>query len=218
MVAETLSQALFTACCRKDQKQVSWARMQESPRLLALLGNAGAPYKKTRHNVAWMLSEHPPFDRIDTWQKKFKAEWAISSLGRSKITLLKPLTMMNRSGESVQAAAHFFRLEPDEVAVAHDDVELAFGEIGVRLGGGLAGHNGLRSVSSMLGTDRYWRVRIGVGRPSHGALRNHVLGRFSTDEETALPDILRKVVTLLERGYREGFTKLPAKADHRSIE
>ncbi len=165
-----------------------------------------------------MLSEQPPFDQVDTWQTKFKAEWASLSIAGDKVTVLKPHTMMNRSGESVQAAAHFFKLDANEVAVAHDDVELAFGEVGVRLGGGLAGHNGLRSVSSMLGTDAYWRVRIGVGRPAHGALRNHVLGRFSEDEESILPDILQRVTRLLERGYREGFANLPTKAGYESIE
>lgn len=192
--------------------------MQNSPRLLALLGNAGAQYKKTRHNVAWMLTEQPPFERIDTWQSKFKAEWASCSLAGTKVSILKPQTMMNRSGESIQSAAHFFKLEAGQVAVAHDDVELRFGEIGVRLGGGLAGHNGLRSISSMLGTDVYWRVRIGVGRPAHGALRNHVLGRFSEEEESFLPGILRAVVTLIECGYRDGFATLPAKTAYESIE
>ncbi|MFP4377468.1 MAG: aminoacyl-tRNA hydrolase [Spirochaetales bacterium] len=191
--------------------------MQDAPQLLAILGNAGVEYKNTRHNVGWMLVEQPPFDAACTWQKKFKAEWATCSIGGSRVTVLLPQTMVNRSGESVQAAAHFFKLEADQIAVAHDDVELAFGEIGIRLGGGLAGHNGLRSVANSLGTNAYWRIRIGVGRPAHGALRNHVLGRFTKEEESELPDILRRVVTLLERGYREGFGKLPPKVDYRSI-
>ena len=105
----------------------------------------------------------------------------------------------------MQAAARFFRFGPDEIGVVHDDTELAFGKAAIRLGGGLAGHNGLRSVSSSLSSRGFWRVRIGVGRPERGDLRSHVLGRFSPEEEASLAKILQRVATLVVTACREGW-------------
>jgi PTH1 family peptidyl-tRNA hydrolase len=189
--------------------------------MLVLLGNTGSRYARTRHNAGWMLEEtslisgarpgERPSGGGPSWQQKFKGVWAHVTIDGERVVVLKPQTMMNLSGESVQAAARFFKLPADQVAVAHDDVELPFGELGVRLGGGLAGHNGLRSVAHCLGTRDFWRVRIGVGRPRHGELHGHVLGRFTPDEEAQLPHVLESVADLVRRGYREGFRTLPAR-------
>jgi PTH1 family peptidyl-tRNA hydrolase len=181
----------------------------DSPKLLAFLGNTGPRYARTRHNVAWMLLDHGPFAYAENWQQKFKAVWARAPLGGEQVTLLKPQTMMNLSGESVQAAMRFFRFLPSEILVAHDDVELPFGAAAIRLGGGLAGHNGLRSVTQCLGTRDFWRLRIGVDRPGRGDLHNHVLGRFSEQEEALLPGFLSKLATLLDEEVFRDFGERP---------
>jgi len=164
-----------------------------------------------------MLEERLVHDQ-GAWQRKFKGVWQKVTVAGEQVVVLKPHTMMNLSGEAVQAAARFFRYSADEIAAVHDDVEIGFGEVGVRLGGGLAGHNGLRSVAHCLGTREFWRLRIGVGRPRHGELHGHVLGRFTPEEEAELPDILRAVERLVERGYREGFANLPARVSHGEVE
>jgi PTH1 family peptidyl-tRNA hydrolase len=179
------------------------AKRSDRPEIIALLGNQGKQYERTRHNAGWMLT--PFLTPETTWQSKFKGRWQKVVLGGRQIVLLEPLTMMNLSGESVQAAASFFRVDPDSIAVAHDDVELGFGEAGIRFGGGLAGHNGLRSVAKSLGTQDFWRIRIGVGRPAHGELRAHVLGRFTQDEEAVLPDVLGAIARDVLAGLEAGF-------------
>lgn len=190
----------------------------DRPDLLVLLGNTGGTYARTRHNAGWMLEQTHLIAGGGAWQQKFKGLWLRTTIGGAQVVVLKPQTMMNLSGESVQAAARFFRFNPDGVAVAHDEVELPFGEIGVRFGGGLAGHNGLRSVAHCLGTRDFWRVRIGVGRPKRGELHAHVLGRFSTDEEARLGEVLDATASLVERGYRDGFGTLPPRQAAISVE
>ena len=176
----------------------------DGPGVIVLLGNAGRQYAQTRHNVAWRLTSAPAL-RAQRWQKKFNAEWSKVTIGEHTIVLILPQVMMNRSGESVQAAARFFRYSVGQIAVVHDDTELAFGRVSIRLGGGLAGHNGLRSVAGALSSREFWRVRIGVGRPAHGKLQAHVLGRFSPSEESELPRIIDDVLDLIDRAYREGW-------------
>ena len=182
----------------------------ENPKLLVFLGNTGARYARTRHNAGWMLLDREPFCDAGNWQQKFKAAWTKFAFSGISVLLLKPQTMMNLSGESVQTAMRFFRYAPDEVLVAHDDVELAFGRVGIRMGGGLAGHNGLRSIANSLSTRDFWRLRIGVGRPGRGDLHDHVLGRFSPEEETVLPCILDETVAILTDGLRSGFVEVPS--------
>ena len=181
----------------------------ERPKLLVFLGNTGSRYARTRHNAGWMLLDREPFSAVSGWQRKFKAEWARTTFAGADIVLLKPQTMMNMSGESVQAAARFFRFSPPEVMVAHDEVELKFGQVGLRRGGGLAGHNGLRSIANCLATREFWRVRIGVGRSAHGDLHDHVLGRFASDEEGSLPTILDGTVSMIESCVESGLTDVP---------
>ena len=192
----------------------------DRPQLLVLLGNTGSRYANTRHNIGWMLEDPllaTPGQAGDGWQQKFKALWTRTTIEGTQVVVLKPQTMMNLSGEAVQAATRFFKFPAGSVAVAHDDVELPFGEVGVRFGGGLAGHNGLRSIAHCMATQDYWRVRVGIGRPVHGELHGHVLGRFTQDEEAELADILRGTARLVQTGYRDGFSSLPARTKARSV-
>ena len=118
---------------------------------------------------------------------------------------------MNLSGESVQPMAHFFKIKFNEILVIHDDIELDFGVIGFKTGGGLAGHNGLRSVVNALGTREFKRMRLGISRPTHGKVEAYVLSNFSNDEKIILPTYLDKAANLLEQCLTEDFNTIEKK-------
>jgi PTH1 family peptidyl-tRNA hydrolase len=164
------------------------------PRLIVLLGNPGRQYEKTRHNCARRLEAFIPGADTLSWRKKFHGRYTLLSLpaqSRERIYLLKPETYMNKSGLSVQAAAAFFSLQTEEIIVVHDDIEQEFGAVRIRRGGGLAGHNGLRSIAEALGSRNFKRLSIGIGRPRHGSVSSFVLGRFTPEEEARLPAVLQ---------------------------
>ena len=153
--------------------------------LVAGLGNPGREYERTRHNAGWLVLEELAH-RHDGWRGKFSGSLSEIRLGDRRLALLKPETYMNESGRSVAAAARFFKVEPESVLVVHDDVDLEPGRLQARRGGGLAGHNGLRSLSRDLGTQDFLRLRIGVGRPGRGdprSVSDWVLSAFSADED-----------------------------------
>lgn len=164
---------------------------------LVLLGNPGSTYHRTRHNVARRLVDHASLAGI-SWQGKFQSEVGEWSCAGSRIRVLVPDVYMNESGRPVEAMRSFYKLTPPSICVAHDDSELPIGVIGLRRGGGLAGHNGLKSVAKMIGSQEFWRLRIGVGRPVRGDLASHVLGNFAPLEEAWLQDIVDASVTLLQ--------------------
>ena len=154
--------------------------------LVAGLGNPGREYERTRHNAGWMVVDELARRHGGSLRSKFSGRLAETRLGEAKVALLEPETYMNESGRSIAAAARFFKVDPENVLVVHDDVDLALGRIQVRLGGGLAGHNGLRSISQALGTADFLRVRIGVGRPERGDRRpvaDYVLSAFEPEDE-----------------------------------
>ena len=163
--------------------------------LAVFLGNPGKNHADTRHNTAWMLTEHLP-DR-PPWREKFRGRIAETTIHGAQLRLLMPLTFMNRSGESVGAAMHFYRIPSPQLIVVHDDIELPFGTIAPRFGGSVAGHNGLRSIRSALGTNQFHRLRIGIGRPNRGTVESWVLGRFDPIEQSALPELLTRAVSQL---------------------
>jgi PTH1 family peptidyl-tRNA hydrolase len=163
-------------------------------RVFVFLGNPGKEYEKTRHNAAWLAVRRLPFYDSLVWQEKFKGRYAVSP---DKSILLMPQTFMNLSGDCVRACMSFFKIVPTGLAVIHDDIELPFGTVGFRLGGGLGGHNGLRSIHKSLGTPEFWRFRLGIGRPARGDAGAHVLGRFSQEEEPLLDAYLQKAAAIL---------------------
>lgn len=163
-------------------------------RLIAFLGNPGREFAQTRHNYGQMLIEHLSDLTSLSWQDKFKGRYIKNG---SNIYLV-PETFMNKSGESIQPAAAFFKIPVENILVAYDDLELPFGSIGIRQGGGLAGHNGLRSIAERLGSNRFGRLRLGIGRPSRGSVSSFVTSRFNTDEEPFLSDILAEAAELLK--------------------
>lgn len=173
--------------------------------LVAVLGNPGAQYEKTRHNIAWQMVEYLSFFDDLNWKEKFKGEYTTASIDGRKVYFLAPLTYMNRSGESLLAMMQFFKIPMEEVLVVHDELELDFGVLGFKQGGGLAGHNGLRSITSVLGTRDFKRLRLGISRPSHSDITSYVLGNFSPDETAVLPTFLEGAADLLEKCLTEDF-------------
>src|SRR5919202_3411710 len=129
--------------------------------LVAGLGTPGREYERTRHNVGWLVVDELARRHGGSFRGKFSGRLAEIRLDDRRLALLKPETYMNESGRSVGAAARFFKVEPDQLVVVHDDVDLEPGRLQARLGGGLAGHNGLRSIAQNLGTNHFLRLRIG---------------------------------------------------------
>jgi peptidyl-tRNA hydrolase, PTH1 family len=154
--------------------------------LVAGLGNPGREYVGNRHNIGFMVVEELARRHGGSWRAKFNGRFAEIRIDGHRVALLAPETYMNDSGRSVKAAAGFFKLEPDAVLVVHDDSDLEAGRLQARRGGGMAGHNGLRSVAQHLGTPEFLRLRVGVGRPGRGdrrPLADYVLSDFEPHED-----------------------------------
>ena len=179
-------------------------------RLIAFLGNTGAEYANTRHNVGWMVADELPLARYASWMKKFRGEYAGEQRDGEKRHLLKPLTLMNRSGDSVLAAMQFFKLKPEELLVVHDELELELGALTLKRGGGLRSHNGLRSIAGVLSSKEFYRLQVGIGRPKRGDVFAYVLSAFSKDERIVLPMVLEKAASMIEGCLRDGVKDLKA--------
>ena len=154
--------------------------------LVVGLGNPGREYARNRHNVGWLVVDELARRHGGSWRGKFDGQLAEIRIDGHKVALLKPETYMNDSGKSVRAAAGFFKADADSVLVVHDEGDLDVGRLQARLGGGLAGHNGLRSIAQHLGTPDFLRLRVGVGRPERGdnrKLADFVLSDFRPDDD-----------------------------------
>src|ERR1051325_4423191 len=157
------------------------------------LGNPGAQYALHRHNVGFAAADLiAEVHGFGAWQKKFRSLVSEGRIGRNRVLLLKPQTFMNDSGDAVQQALNFYKLDLDALTVFHDELDLAPFKVKVRVGGGLAGHNGLRSIDAVFGSE-FRRVRIGIGHPGPGRkdlVTPHVLGNYSKVEMEPLSDLL----------------------------
>jgi peptidyl-tRNA hydrolase, PTH1 family len=178
-------------------------------RLLVGLGNPGPRYAGNRHNVGFMVLEAIARRHgIGPWRRRFQGVAAEGPLGGERVILLLPGTFMNESGLAVAEAAHFYKIGVGDIAVVHDEIDLAPAKVRVKTGGGVAGHNGLRSISSHVGND-YRRVRIGVGHPGAKELvMPYVLGDFAKAEHPwveALCDIIADNAVMLAKGEDAGF-------------
>jgi len=154
--------------------------------LVAGLGNPGREYERTRHNVGWLVVDELARRHGGSFRSKFSGRLAEVRAADLRLALLKPETYMNDSGRSLAPAVRFFKLNPAALVVVHDDVDLEEVRLQVRLGGGLAGHNGLRSIAAQLGTPDFGRVRVGVGRPGRGDPRpvaDYVLSPFAPETD-----------------------------------
>ena len=153
---------------------------------IAGLGNPGREYAATRHNVGWMVLDELVRRHDGSWRSKFSGQLAEVRVNGARVAFLKPETYMNESGRSIRTAAKFFKTPVAGVLIVHDDVDLEEGRLQARLGGGLAGHNGLRSIAQELGSRDFPRLRIGVGRPGRGDRRSvadFVLSPFSPETD-----------------------------------
>lgn len=176
--------------------------------LVAGLGNPGREHVRDRHNVGWMVVDELARRHGGSFKSKFRGRLADVRLGEMKLALLEPETYMNESGASIQSAAAFFKLPAGQVVVVHDDVDLETGRLQARLGGGLAGHNGLRSIAQRLGTQEFLRMRVGVGRPGRGDPRpvaDYVLSAFAPEDDVAaiVSRAADAVETLASEGLEE---------------
>jgi PTH1 family peptidyl-tRNA hydrolase len=156
--------------------------------LVVGLGNPGPEYARTRHNLGFMVTDRLAGEWSAAWRSKFSGRLAEARAGDVRLALLQPQTFMNLSGKSVAAALAFYKLEPDALVVVHDEIDLDLGDVRAKWAGGLAGHNGLRSLRDSLGTADFVRVRIGVGRPERGdrqPVADWVLRPFPADVDVA---------------------------------
>jgi peptidyl-tRNA hydrolase, PTH1 family len=169
--------------------RLPWRRGERASSLDLLvvgLGNPGREYARNRHNVGWMVLDELARRHGASWRSKFNGSLAELRLDGHRVALLKPETYMNESGRSVAGAARFFKVEPDAILVVHDEGDLDLGRLQARRGGGLAGHNGLRSIAQHLGTQEFLRLRVGVGRPGRGdqrSLADFVLSDFEAHDD-----------------------------------
>ena len=173
--------------------------------LVAGLGNPGREYERTRHNVGWMVVDELARRHDGSFRSKFAGQLAEVRDEELRLALLKPETYMNVSGRSVGAATRFFKVEPGSLLVVHDDVDLEPGRLQARLGGGLAGHNGLRSIADALRTQDFLRLRIGVGRPGRGDRRpvaDYVLSPF--EPEVEVEELVSRAADAVDVIAREG--------------
>jgi PTH1 family peptidyl-tRNA hydrolase len=181
----------------------------DTPLLIAGLGNPGAEYARNRHNAGFMAVDtiHESY-RFSPWRARFQGLFSEGALDGRKTYLLKPMTYMNDSGQSIGPAMRFFKLPVWAVVVMHDEIDLTAAKLKVKAGGGDAGHNGLRSITATLGPG-YRRVRIGVGHPGEKSrVHGHVLNNFSKDDEDWLVPMLSAIAEaapMLARDDDAGF-------------
>jgi peptidyl-tRNA hydrolase, PTH1 family len=176
--------------------------------LVVGLGNPGRRYARDRHNVGFMVVDELARRWGAAFRQKFSGQTGEVRVGQAKVALLKPDTFMNDSGRSVQSAVAFYKTPLDTLLVIHDEVDLEHGRLQVRLGGGLAGHNGLRSLAGRLGSPDFLRLRVGVGRPGKGDPRDvadFVLAPFAPEDDAAavVGRAADAVESLLDRGLEE---------------
>jgi len=173
-------------------------------RLIVGLGNVGAEYERTRHNAGfWFVDQVAArFGGSFRTEKKFFGQLAAVRIGGHDVRLLKPGTFMNLSGQSVVAAALFYRILPDQILVAHDEIDLPPGDVRLKLGGGVAGHNGLKDVRARLSTADFWRLRIGVGHPRvlgvQQEVADFVLHPPRRDEERGIDEAMDRAQAIVE--------------------
>jgi PTH1 family peptidyl-tRNA hydrolase len=186
-------------------------------RLIVGLGNPGAQYENTRHNVGFMVADKLAGEfGISVTKNKFEVRYGSGTIGDQAVMLAKPMAFMNRSGWPVQKLAAYFKINSKDVIVIHDDIDLAFGRFRIKEKGGHGGHKGLKSIIQAVGQDAFVRLRIGVGRSETGnSVSDHVLGPFDNKESKLLDAIINRardaVVTILTEGTKVGMNQYNTK-------
>lgn len=176
-------------------------------KLVVALGNPGAEYELTRHNIGWLLLDtFKPLEN-SVWKSKFKGLYTDLVINGEKVYFLKPQTFMNLSGESIAPLCQFFKIDLKDIIIIHDELDLPFGEIHFKKGGGLAGHNGLKSTAQVMGSQDFERLRVGIGRPPRGSVSSWVLSNFPPDKDIELGIVLEKAGEALEFYLKNGMAK-----------
>jgi PTH1 family peptidyl-tRNA hydrolase len=177
------------------------------------LGNPGADYEDTRHNIGWMaLDEAASRWGITTAQPKCKGLIAEGRVEGAKVALIKPMTYMNLSGECVRAFLDFYKPKPEDLVVVYDDMDTELGSIRLRMKGSPGGHNGIRSIIAHLGTDQFRRIRIGISRPAPGSdISRYVLSSFRKEEQKAAETAVKRAADAMEFSLTNSFEKTMAK-------
>jgi peptidyl-tRNA hydrolase, PTH1 family len=176
--------------------------------LVVGLGNPGREHENQRHNVGFVVAE--ALRAVEGWpafRQKFSGAWTRGDLEGQDVALLKPQTYMNLSGDSVQSAAAFLKVPPPQIVAVHDELDLPWREVRLKVGGGHAGHNGIRSIIQRLGTPDFLRVRIGIGKPPpgfRGEGADWVLSNFDAIERAELPDIVGRATDAVRLIVRDG--------------
>lgn len=168
-------------------------------KLLVGLGNPGEKYRQTRHNLGWLALDHciRAFG-LQSVGDRFQGRFGDGRIGSNRVYFLYPETYMNRAGSSVASAARFFKLQPDQIVVFHDDLDLDVGRIRMKCGGGNGGHNGLKSIQELVGSAAFVRIRLGIGRPPPRMdVANFVLAPFSSEEHTLIDPLLDRLSQVL---------------------
>jgi PTH1 family peptidyl-tRNA hydrolase len=179
-------------------------------KLVCGLGNPGSEYADHRHNVGFMVLDLlAQRARLDFTQQKFEARIAQGTVAGEKVLLVKPQTFMNLSGQSVAPAARFYKVEPADIVVVQDELDLPLGRLQIKTGGGAGGHNGIKSIAQQLGDEGFVRIRVGIGKSQlpgekRGSVVGHVLGAFAKDEQQAAAEAMGRAADAVEKVLRQG--------------
>jgi PTH1 family peptidyl-tRNA hydrolase len=187
-------------------------------KLIAGLGNPGVHYQRTRHNAGFLVVDRlAEINHILISHKRFKSLYGSGSIAPQKVVLLKPATYMNRSGEAVSQALHFFNIGIEDLIVVHDDLDLPFGKLRFKKKGGDGGHQGIRSIIDSTGGDEFLRLKVGIGRPPEGRdPADYVLDCFNSAEQKSLEEVLslaaESIETVVSKGIETAMNRLQRKA------
>ncbi len=186
--------------------------------VIAGLGNPGPKYQWTRHNAGFLfLDRLAHLENVSVTRNSFSAQTGEWNHNGKRLILLKPQTFMNLSGKSVMQALQFYKLPISQLIIVHDELDLPFGTVRLKQGGGHGGHNGLRSIMEQLGKGEFTRLRIGIGRPAHGDTVNYVLGNIPPDQMEHLSRILDGGLDMLEMLLDEGLPKAMSLFNNRNF-
>lgn len=181
--------------------------------LVVGLGNPGEKYARNRHNIGFMVIDHlAESSSIRINKSKFKSLYGNGSVNKKKVHLIKPVTYMNKSGEAVKEIQRFYKIPVENIIVIHDEMDLPLGKVKIKTGGGTAGHNGLNSIATHLGSKDFTRIRIGVGKPNNKSSRTgFLLSDFSSDETGMVTDSIstasEAVLEIINRDVKAAMNK-----------
>lgn len=188
-------------------------------RMVVGLGNVGSKYAGTRHNIGFaVVDELARRHQAGTPRHRFDARIQDVTIGSERVVLAAPTTMMNNSGHAVSQLANWYKLEPEEILVVYDELDLPFGKMRLRPSGGAGGHNGIKSVIEQLGSPDFNRLRIGIGRPTSGSTVSYVLSRFSVQQRAFVPEIVELAADAAEHWLRHGLDAAMNEYNRREIE